>query len=207
MLPNDKAASPAWALRRGRVQYRQGSTVPVDSRHASSPAAELSKLLVGAKFSVPQPRPGTVSHSELVEKARSSGCRLVAVTAPAGYGKSTFLAEWAAAEDRRVAWVSLDRFDDDPAMLLVSLAAAYYRAGLGGADLVADMGGPGVSAAWPRRAAAGRRIPRQLRSRSSSCWMIFTSCSHLTCHDVLTMVISAIPRWVSTGRRKPFRAA
>ena len=53
---------------------------------------------------------------------------LVAITAPAGYGKSMFLAEWAAAEDRRVVWVSLDRFDDDPAMLLVSLASAYCRA-------------------------------------------------------------------------------
>jgi len=56
-----------------------------------------------------QPQPGAVSRAGLVEAARSSDCRLVAVTAPAGYGKSTFLAEWAAAEDRRVVWVSLDR--------------------------------------------------------------------------------------------------
>jgi LuxR family transcriptional regulator, maltose regulon positive regulatory protein len=53
----------------------------------------------------------------LVETARGSGRRVVGVSAPAGYGKSTLLAQWARAEDRRVAWVSLDRFDDDPAAL------------------------------------------------------------------------------------------
>ena len=90
-----------------------------------------------------QPRPGVVSRAKLIEAVRSSGCRLVAITAPTGYGKSAFLAEWAAAEDRRVVWVSLDRFDDDPAMLLVLLASAYCRAGLGGAELAADMESPG----------------------------------------------------------------
>ena len=89
-------------------------------------------------------RAGPVSRAGLIGAARLSGCRLVAVTAPAGYGKSMFLAEWAAVEDRRVVWVSLDRFDDDPAVLVVSLAAAYCRAGLGGAGLIAGMEGPGA---------------------------------------------------------------
>ena len=77
-----------------------------------------------AKFSVPQPRPGSVSRAGLIKTARSGGYRIVAITAPAGYGKSALLTEWAQADDRRVAWVSLDRFDDDPAALLASLAAA-----------------------------------------------------------------------------------
>ncbi len=164
----------------------------VDSRDVLSPATDLRQLLLDAKFSVPQPRPGTVSRGDLVEKARSSECRLVAVTAPAGYGKSTFLAEWAAREHRRVAWVSLDRFDDDPATLLVSLASAYCRAGLGSADLVLDMRGQGASVlgrAAPRLAAAFRVSPvpfvlmlddlHELRSQA--------------CHDVLGVLISAIP--------------
>jgi LuxR family maltose regulon positive regulatory protein len=128
-----------------------------------------------------------------VRIARSSGCRVAAVTAPAGYGKSTFLAEWARTEDRRVAWVSLDRFDDDPARLLVALASSYWQAGLGGADLVADMGGPGVSVlgrAAPRLAAVFRANPvafvlmlddlHELRSPA--------------CHDVLSVLIAAIPQ-------------
>ena len=50
----------------------------------------------------------------LVVTARTKARRFVGITAPAGYGKSTLLAEWAASESRPVAWVSLDRFDDDP---------------------------------------------------------------------------------------------
>lgn len=48
----------------------------------------------------------------------------MAVTAPAGYGKTTMVAEWAATEDRPVAWASVDRFDDDPGSLLTLLATA-----------------------------------------------------------------------------------
>ena len=68
-----------------------------------------------------------MSRAELIQTARASDCRVVGITAPAGYGKSTLLAQWASAEDRRVAWVSLDRFDDDPAALLALLASAYAR--------------------------------------------------------------------------------
>ncbi len=160
---------------------------------ALSPAAEFDHSLFDAKFSPPRPRPGTVSRSDLIETARSSSCRLVAVTTPAGYGKSTFLAEWAATEDRPVAWVSLDRFDDDPATLLASLASAYCRAGLASPELVFDLPGqgmPGPGRAAPRLAAEFRASPvpfvlilddlHKLRSPAS--------------HDVLALVISAIPR-------------
>ena len=152
----------------------------------------LDALLLDSKLSVPQPRPGLVSRAGLIETARASDCRVVGVTAPAGYGKSTLLAEWALAEDRRVAWVSLDRFDDDPALLLTLLASAYARVSPGSADLVADMGGLGVSVlgrAAPRLASAFRTSPvpfvlmlddlHELRSPA--------------CHDVLGVVISGIP--------------
>ena len=161
-------------------------------REAAPPVPEFNQLLLDAKFSVPRPRPGTVSRGDLAETARSSVCRLVAVTAPAGYGKSTFLAEWAAAEDRRVAWVSLDRFDDDPAVLLVSLASAYCRAGLGSADLVADMRGQVVSV-------LGRAAPRlvsEFRASPVPFVLMLDDLHELQssgCHDVLGMVISAIP--------------
>jgi LuxR family maltose regulon positive regulatory protein len=161
-------------------------------QEAASPVPEFSQLLLDAKFSVPRPRPGAVSRGDLAKTARSSVCRFVAVTAPAGYGKSTFLAQWAAAEDRRVAWVSLDRFDDDPAVLLVSLASAYCRAGLGSADLVADMRGQVVSV-------LGRAAPRlaaEFRASPVPFVLMLDDLHELQspgCHDVLGMVISAIP--------------
>jgi LuxR family transcriptional regulator, maltose regulon positive regulatory protein len=166
--------------------------VTVDSRHVPPAVPELRQLLLDAKFSVPQPRPGSVSRAGLVEAARSGGHRIVGITAPAGYGKSTLLAEWARVEDRPVAWVSLDRFDDDPATLLTSLAAAYCRAGLGGADLIADVAGRGVSP-------LGRAAPRLASAtRASTVPFVFMlddlhEVRSPGCHDVLGMVISAIP--------------
>ena len=157
------AASPALdATRPTGLRTDEGPTLTVDSHEPASLVPEPVQSLATAKLSVPQRHCGMVSRTLLVATARSSDCRVVAVIAPPGYGKSTFLAEWAAAEDRRVAWVSLDRFDDDPAILLVSLASAYCRAGLGDADLVADMGGSGVSVlgraarGWPLSSARAR---------------------------------------------------
>jgi len=166
--------------------------VTVDARHAPPAVPELRQLLLDAKFSVPQPRPGGVSRAGLIEAARSGGHRMVGITAPAGYGKSTLLAEWARAEDRRVAWVSLDRFDDDPATLLTSLAAAYCRAGLGGADLIADVTGHGVS---PLGRAAPRLASETRASAVPFVFMLddFHEVRSPACHDVLGVVISAIP--------------
>ena len=80
--------------------------------------------LLGSKIQVPTVREGGVSRGRLIERARASGARVVSVAAPAGYGKSTLLAEWAATERRHVAWASLDRTDVDPAALLSVIAAA-----------------------------------------------------------------------------------
>ena len=46
------------------------------------------------------------------------------VTAPAGYGKSTFLAEMAANDARPAAWVSLTPVENDPASFLAYIALA-----------------------------------------------------------------------------------
>ena len=110
-----------------RTRSRTICLVTEDVGGSAPRVPALDELLLEAKLSVPPPRPGTVSRAALIETARSSDCRVIAVTAPAGYGKSTLLAEWALAEDRPVAWVTLDRFDDDPAVLLTVLASAYAR--------------------------------------------------------------------------------
>ncbi|MFN8519852.1 MAG: AAA family ATPase [Chloroflexota bacterium] len=74
----------------------------------------------------------------LIDRVRTDDRQVVVVTAPAGYGKSTFLRQWAEREDRAVAWVSLEATDDDETVLLDYIANALERAGsLGsGASLV-----------------------------------------------------------------------
>jgi LuxR family maltose regulon positive regulatory protein len=49
---------------------------------------------------------------------------VISIAAPAGYGKTTLLAQWAAEDPRPFAWVSLDGRDDDPAAFLTYLTAA-----------------------------------------------------------------------------------
>jgi LuxR family transcriptional regulator, maltose regulon positive regulatory protein len=180
------------AEREVEARTGDGPAVKLDLHEAGSLVPGLSQLLFDAKFSVPPPRPDAVSHGDLIKTARSSGCRYVAVTAPAGYGKSTFLAEWAATEDRRVAWVSVDRFDDDPGVLLTSLAAAYCRAGLASRELIDDVG-PHLSAL--ERAAP--RLAAEFRASAVPFVLMLDDLHELqspACHDVLGVVLAAIPR-------------
>ena len=46
------------------------------------------------------------------------------LTAPAGYGKTTLLAEWAAEDDRPFVWVRLVDGDNDPALFVASVIDA-----------------------------------------------------------------------------------
>jgi LuxR family maltose regulon positive regulatory protein len=153
---------------------------------------EPGTRLVDVKLTVPPLRSDFVSRSELIDKARVAGSRAVAVTAPAGYGKSTLLVEWAHTEDRAVAWVSLDRFDDDPATLLTLIASAFSQATGTDPALVADMLGPGVAMlgrSAPRLATALRRSPMPFVIVLDDLQEIRTP----ACHDVLGLVMAGIP--------------
>jgi LuxR family maltose regulon positive regulatory protein len=169
---------------------------------AAPGAVELGRSLLEVKFSVPQARPGMVSRAEMIDATRASDCRVVGVTAPAGYGKTTLLAQWALMEDRRVAWVTLDRYDDDPGILLSLLASAYARACPGNDDLVADMSGLGVDA-------LGRAAPRLAAAFQSSAEPFVLMVDDLhelhasACSDALGVAISGIPQgsqWVGASR-------
>src|SRR4051794_22514555 len=50
--------------------------------------------------------------------------KLTLVAAPAGSGKTTLIGDWVAGCGRRVAWLSLDAGDGDPARFLTYLVAA-----------------------------------------------------------------------------------
>lgn len=80
---------------------------PPTQRRDALPRPRLETLLAEA------PRPG-----------------LTLLSAPAGFGKSTLLAQWAAAAGQPIAWLSLDETDNDPARFARGLAAALETAGL-----------------------------------------------------------------------------
>ncbi|TFD93462.1 helix-turn-helix transcriptional regulator [Cryobacterium lactosi] len=88
------------------------------------------------KLFVPAVRPHAVSRPRLIEKLRDgrrAGRKLTLVSAPAGFGKTSVLSEWMADARRRdpllrVAWISLDAADNDPARFLGYLISALQAA-------------------------------------------------------------------------------
>jgi LuxR family transcriptional regulator, maltose regulon positive regulatory protein len=81
-----------------------------------------------------------------VERLLSSDAvPVVCVVAPAGYGKTTLLAQWAQRKGPRVAWVSVDQRDNDPAVLLTYVAVALDRVEPVDPRVVRGLAGPGAS--------------------------------------------------------------
>src|SRR3954470_8943765 len=84
--------------------------------------------VLGTKLRPPRPRRRLVQRARLTGRLRPDGGeapRLVLVAAPAGFGKTTLLAQWLAEdEQRRVAWLALDPGDADLRLFLTQLAAA-----------------------------------------------------------------------------------
>src|SRR5579872_6832160 len=61
--------------------------------------------LVVSKLRLPSVRPGTVRRSALIERlARGDPRPIVSVVAPAGYGKTTLLSQWAERSGQAFAW-------------------------------------------------------------------------------------------------------
>ncbi len=68
---------------------------------------------------VPRPRLRIALDHQIVHH------KLTLISAPAGYGKTTFLAEWARASSLTVAWLSIDGDEDDAESFLRYLLAAW----------------------------------------------------------------------------------
>ena len=92
-------------------------------RAVSRPGFEVTE----AKLFRPPIRPGIVRRTVLVDRLRASNASVVSMTAPAGYGKTTLLAEWAERDRRPFAWVSIDEADGDPVVFLGHVSVALDR--------------------------------------------------------------------------------
>ncbi len=78
-----------------------------------------SPPLVITKAHAPMQRAGLVRRDELVQRLSDVHDRQITVVqAPAGYGKSSLLIQWAEADPvRRFGWLTLEETDNDPALL------------------------------------------------------------------------------------------
>ena len=100
--------------------------------------------LLETKLYLPQWRSGLVRRPRLIERLdQGIEGKLTLVSAPAGFGKTTLLAEWLAATqagERAAAWLSLDQSDNDPARFwayfIAALQTVQSGVGEGGLSLV-----------------------------------------------------------------------
>ncbi|HEX8094407.1 LuxR C-terminal-related transcriptional regulator [Jatrophihabitans sp.] len=104
----------------------------------------MASPVVQTKLYIPKPRRSLVARPRLSERLRRGAeSRLTLVSAPAGFGKTTSLAEWLAtgsADNRAVAWLSLEESDRQPAAfwsyLITALQVAAPGVGAGALALL-----------------------------------------------------------------------
>jgi len=109
----------------------------------------MSAPILATKLLFPLPRPNLVPRPCLVERLMTGwrdACKLILVSAPAGYGKTTVITDWGLLASRaaglgirdcpapqspipnpQFAWLSLDEGDNDPARFVSYLLAALQQ--------------------------------------------------------------------------------
>jgi LuxR family maltose regulon positive regulatory protein len=162
--------------------------------------------LVESKLRPPSARPGIVARTALVERLLASpAAPVICVIAPPGYGKSTLLAQWSERLGRRVGWVSVDRRDNDPVVLLTYIAAALDRVGPIDSGVFQALTAPGVSV-------AGTAVPRFVSAVSTMTDPVALVLDHVellenpACLDAVAELALALPagsRLALASRRTP----
>ncbi|MCP4541368.1 MAG: LuxR family transcriptional regulator [Chloroflexi bacterium] len=117
----------------------------------------MSVPILATKLYILPPRPNVVLRPRLIERlneglgqSQSFGRKLTLISAPAGFGKTTLVSEWVqsmlpiatmggAIPTTAIAWLSLDKNDNDPTRFLTYLVAALQtiEGNLGKGALVA----------------------------------------------------------------------
>ncbi len=102
-------------------------TEPATSSPDQAATRERDDLLA-TKFNIPRTRPDRLARARLLEGLNQGMAReLILVCTPAGFGKTTLLADWATSANWPVAWLSLDEGDNDPARFWRYVVAALDR--------------------------------------------------------------------------------
>jgi LuxR family transcriptional regulator, maltose regulon positive regulatory protein len=188
------------------MEATQVSRLVQDQSPDTAGAPDLE--LVWTKLAAPAPRAGLLPRASLQSLLQVGlQAKLCLVDAPAGFGKTTLLAQWqAAAGGGRVAWVSLDEGDNDPTRFWVYVVQALrtVEPGVGTAALAAL----GRQSADLYRAV----LPGLLNelSRISSPLFLVLDDYHLitspACHQTLTFFLDHLPAVVHvalSGRSDP----
>jgi LuxR family maltose regulon positive regulatory protein len=104
----------------GSTKHTEGVTKPTGGPDA---------VVLETKLTAPRVRSEHIQRQALFAALEAGHAqKLTLIAAPPGFGKSTLLAEWAAAQPQStLAWLSLDETDNDPARFFTYVAAALGR--------------------------------------------------------------------------------
>lgn len=143
----------------------------------------MARPLIATKLYAPSLRRGLVARPRLGARLlRGAESRLTLVSAPAGFGKTTFLAEWLCApgEERAVAWVSLDLSDNEPETFWTYVVTALQTAvpGVGSAalELIASVPMPTDLVL--------RSLLNELAAAPGEIWLVLDDYHLISSHDV-----------------------
>jgi LuxR family maltose regulon positive regulatory protein len=91
----------------------------------------MRTALLNTKLYIPAPHAQRVTRGHLLARLNAGlrqGARLTLVSAPAGYGKTTLVAEWIADLGMSSCWLSLDEHDNDPIRFWTYVVTALQKA-------------------------------------------------------------------------------
>src|SRR5215207_7797905 len=94
----------------------------------------MSVPLITTKLQLPRTQRNLVPRPHLIGRLDAGlHCPLTLISAPAGSGKTSALRAWIARHEQRIAWLSLDKEDNDPTRFWIYVIAALQglRPGLG----------------------------------------------------------------------------
>lgn len=114
-----------------REQSEQEAIFRSDEGQGTVPSCPTHPLL-RIKWSIPALQPHLVARSQLVRRLDQGvkNSRLIVLSAMAGAGKTTLLSQWAGQSSALVAWVALDKEDNDPIRFWSYVTAALRKAPL-----------------------------------------------------------------------------
>jgi LuxR family maltose regulon positive regulatory protein len=145
------------------------------------------------KLLAPLKRRGTVAKLDVIGRVRAADVRCVTVVAPAGYGKTTFLAHWAEIDPRPFAWVSLDgRDDQDAVVFLRYVVAAIHRVEPLPSGVFEALSGPGASA-WAMRIPHVTSALAALEGPLVLALDDLHAVSNPSCLDVVAALVQSVP--------------
>lgn len=112
-----------------RINVHNSVCIKINHRQPRYPAMPHSAMLLASKYSLPDCPEHTLPRPRLLRAlAASHSDQLLLITAPAGYGKTTLTAAWAAEQENPIAWFSLDPSDNEPGQFCRYLVESVHRA-------------------------------------------------------------------------------